>query len=59
MRHVHAESTLAHALQRVRAWRARRRERRQLLGLGDAALKDLGLSRIDAWQEASKPFWRP
>lgn len=33
-------------------------QRRALLGLNDAMLKDLGISRIDALQEGSKPFWR-
>ncbi|MCP5197360.1 MAG: DUF1127 domain-containing protein [Gammaproteobacteria bacterium] len=34
------------------------RQRRALLGLNDAMLKDLGISYIDALQEGSKPFWR-
>ncbi len=59
MRTAHAGSSLSVALQTMRAWRARQRERRQLLGLGDGAPKDIGLSRVDAWQEATKPFWRP
>lgn len=32
-------------------------ERRALLALNDHALKDLGLSRADAYNEASRPFW--
>ncbi|HRX71549.1 MAG TPA: DUF1127 domain-containing protein [Candidatus Competibacteraceae bacterium] len=35
------------------------RQRRALLALDAAMLKDLGLSRTDALQEGSKPFWRP
>jgi uncharacterized protein YjiS (DUF1127 family) len=40
-------------------WLERRRERRTLLGLNDHLLKDIGVSRADAWQESQKPFWRP
>ena len=39
-------------------WQERARQRRQLLALGDAALKDFGRSRADADQEGNKPFWR-
>ena len=34
------------------------RQRRALLRLDDALLKDLGISRVDALQEGGKPFWR-
>jgi len=34
------------------------RQRRALLALDAAMLKDLGLSRLDALQEGRKPFWR-
>ncbi len=34
------------------------RQRRALLRLDDAMLKDLGISRVDALQEGGKPFWR-
>ena len=39
-------------------WRERHRSRANLIGLPDADLKDLGLSRGDAEQEWEKPFWR-
>lgn len=39
-------------------WNERARQRRQLARLDDRLLGDLGLSRIDAEQEARKPFWR-
>lgn len=32
-------------------------ERRALLALSDHTLKDLGLSRADAYHEASRPWW--
>ncbi|MBS4048265.1 MAG: DUF1127 domain-containing protein [Alphaproteobacteria bacterium] len=34
------------------------REREQLAELSDSALKDLGLSRADVWNELHKPVWR-
>lgn len=43
----------------VGVWLERRRQRRALLELSDHLLKDIGISRVDAWQEARKPFWRP
>jgi uncharacterized protein YjiS (DUF1127 family) len=39
-------------------WLYRARERRQLLGLSDNALKDFGANRVDAVGEGNKPFWR-
>ncbi|HEX2841209.1 DUF1127 domain-containing protein [Hyphomicrobium sp.] len=33
------------------------RERRQLMTLDERALKDIGVSRADAEQEWSRPFW--
>ena len=37
---------------------ARYRQRRQLLQLGVDQLEDIGLSREQALNEASKPFWK-
>ena len=42
----------------VALWRERVRQRRQLMRLDDALLKDIGLTRCDAETEATKPFWR-
>jgi uncharacterized protein YjiS (DUF1127 family) len=39
-------------------WLQRRRERRELVGLSDHVLKDIGLTRADAEGEACKAFWR-
>ena len=43
----------------LRLWCERSRERHQLVLLTDRELHDLGLTRIDAQQEARKPFWSP
>lgn len=40
-------------------WHQRIRQRRHLLELDDRLLKDIGLSRADAWREWRKPFWKP
>jgi len=42
----------------IALWRHRSRERRQLAVMGERALRDLGLSDLDAWREWQKPFWR-
>jgi uncharacterized protein YjiS (DUF1127 family) len=39
-------------------WHARSRGRHTLLGLDDRMLRDVGLTRVDAYREAMKPFWR-
>lgn len=44
-------------MQQLRRWRVVYVQRRQLAALSDAALKDIGLSRLDAEQEARRPFW--
>ena len=40
-------------------WLERARQRRQLAELSDHMLRDIGLTRADAWAESDKPFWRP
>ena len=39
-------------------WQARANDRRHLAELDSRILTDIGLSRVDAIKEASKPFWR-
>jgi uncharacterized protein YjiS (DUF1127 family) len=46
------------ALDTMLLWHDRARQRHQLLELSDHMLHDIGLSRLDATQEARKPFWR-
>jgi uncharacterized protein YjiS (DUF1127 family) len=35
----------------------RRRSRVSLMELSDAQLKDIGISRSEAYREANRPFW--
>ena len=44
-------------LRQLRRWAELARERRQLAMLSEGALKDLGLSRADIYQETERPFW--
>jgi len=44
-------------LKAVALWRARARQRRQLLNLSAEQLADIGVSREAATIEAGKPFW--
>lgn len=41
------------------AWQQRAATRYRLMELDDRMLKDIGLSRSDAYREGEKPFWRP
>jgi len=38
-------------------WRKLARARRELMTLSDRELSDIGLTRMDVYNEASKPFW--
>lgn len=40
-------------------WHDRARQRRQLAAFDDRALRDMGVTRLDALREYEKPFWRP
>nr|WP_227506797.1 DUF1127 domain-containing protein [Marinobacter subterrani] len=44
-------------IHKISRWHMNWRTRRQLACLSDFMLKDIGISRIDAEQEARKPFW--
>ena len=53
-----AHGSLVGALvRRILTWWERSRQRRALQALDDWALKDIGLSRVDAMRECDKPFW--
>ena len=42
----------------VALWHQRARQRRQLVALDDRLYRDIGVSPLDAYREAQKPFWR-
>jgi uncharacterized protein YjiS (DUF1127 family) len=57
--YVHSRTTVkTSAIQKVSRWYVNWRTRRQLAQLPDFMLKDIGVSRIDAEQEARKHFWK-
>lgn len=39
-------------------WYVRAQSRRELVGLDERLLKDVGIDRFQAYNEARKPFWR-
>ena len=41
----------------VNTWIQRSRQRRQLAGLDEHLLSDIGVSYEDVWLEVNKPFW--
>jgi uncharacterized protein YjiS (DUF1127 family) len=49
---------LGRSLALLDIWRQRLRDRRALALMDERSLRDLGLSRYDAFYEARKPFWR-
>ena len=51
-------STLSKSFDVLLLWLQRRRERRQLAGLSDHMLKDIGVTRADVDGETCKAFWR-
>lgn len=43
---------------RLQLWTDRASQRHQLRSLDDQVLKDIGITRYEALQEAYKPFWK-
>jgi uncharacterized protein YjiS (DUF1127 family) len=56
--HHSAEGLGWTALRLVITWSQRAAQRRRLACLPDVVLKDIGVSRADAFRESRKPFWR-
>ncbi len=44
--------------QTIQMWYDRARQRRHLAVLDDHLLLDIGIDRVSALKEATKPFWR-
>jgi uncharacterized protein YjiS (DUF1127 family) len=42
----------------VKMWWRRMQDRQTLATMDDQSLHDIGITRCDAMNEASKPFWR-
>jgi uncharacterized protein YjiS (DUF1127 family) len=42
----------------IRLWRRRAQERRELLGMSDTELRDIGISSSEARHATRKPVWR-
>ena len=56
--HARAPRNVAGLLSLIGEWVHRIESRRELAGLCDRALRDIGVTRVDAMREAEKPFWR-
>jgi uncharacterized protein YjiS (DUF1127 family) len=50
-------STLLRVVAMIEMAVERRRSRMALMELSDAQLKDIGISRSEAFREANRPFW--
>ena len=51
-------SLAVHAADILLTWQERATQRHALAALEARMLRDMGLTRADAWREAAKPFWR-
>ena len=47
----------ARAWQTLLTWQRRASERNRLAEMDQRLLKDMGITRADAWRETQKPFW--
>lgn len=52
------DSVLRSAAAVLHEWRRRSRSRAQLARFDDRMLRDIGVTRADAYREINKPFWR-
>ena len=42
----------------LKRWWRRAPDREDLAAMNEQSLRDIGITRYDAWYEARKPFWR-
>ncbi len=54
---LHLGTLLLAVVRRIDQMDQRRRSRIALQELSDEQLKDIGISRADAFREAARPFW--
>jgi len=50
-------SLLARVIETIEKWQSRASERHHLMTMDDRMLKDIGVTRSEAHEEARKPFW--
>ncbi|WP_425407207.1 DUF1127 domain-containing protein [Hwanghaeella sp.] len=53
-----ASSPLTAAYRVVATWMERHEQRARLAEMDGRTLRDMGLDKVDALNEAAKPFWR-
>ena len=53
-----ARAFVLNAFRKLALWQQLMQTRHVLASLDDRLLKDIGLSRAQAWHESAKPFWR-
>lgn len=50
--------TLMSGLEFIFGWLTRSNDRHGLADLDEHTLRDIGISKVDVYREAMKPFWR-
>ncbi|MBT3205511.1 MAG: DUF1127 domain-containing protein [Gammaproteobacteria bacterium] len=59
---VSIQSYILHSIESgvetLQLWIDRHHHRKQLSQLSDHMLKDMGLTRVDVYNEVTKPFWK-
>ena len=50
--------TLMFGLEFIFGWLTRSNDRRTVANLDEHTLRDIGISKVDVYREAMKPFWR-
>lgn len=56
--HTQPRWLFAHLRSLIQEWRRRAGSRYELAVLCDRCLRDIGVTRYDAYHEVRKPFWR-
>lgn len=56
-RHGGFSHLITGVIRQLARWRQLHHQRMELARLSDAALHDIGMSRVDVLQEVERPFW--